>query len=98
MIFYGRRIVGRSFFGRWRVDNINLTGVKAAAPIAFSILSLAACSPPPPVVSGDTYCARTSHLDVTTFQEEAMAKDPGTFRPLAVQILDANTIRAKNCS
>lgn len=64
----------------------------------LALLPLGACAPPAPVVSGDTYCTRTTHIDVTTFQVDAMSKDPGTFRPLAVQILDANMIRAKNCS
>ncbi len=64
----------------------------------LALVPLAACSPPPPVVSGDTYCTRTAHFDVTQWQVDAMTKDPGTWRPMAVQILDANTIRAKNCS
>lgn len=62
------------------------------------LLLLGACGQTPPTVSGDTYCTRTAHIDVTQFQVDAMSKDPGTFRPLAIQILDANTIRAKNCT
>lgn len=63
----------------------------------FLAVALAGCAGDPPIISADTYCVRTSHIDVTTFQVDAMKKDPGTWRPLAVQIADANGIRAKNC-
>jgi len=64
--------------------------------VILLVVALAGCADPP-IVSADTYCVRTSHIDVTTFQVEVMKQDPGTWRPLAVQIADANTVRKLNC-
>lgn len=60
-------------------------------------LCLMACSPPPPVISADLSCIWTKPLDVTQFQVAQMKADPGTWRPLALQIADHNAERKLRC-
>jgi hypothetical protein len=61
------------------------------------MLCSAACSSNPPVISADTSCVRFRHIDVSEFEVDAMKKDPGTWRPLAVQILGHNQEYEKAC-
>lgn len=57
---------------------------------------LMACAPTPPLET-DLSCTWTKAFDVTQLQVEAMKRDPGTWRPLAVQIKDHDDERKKRC-
>lgn len=69
---------------------------KVAALAALALT--AACSSKPAIVAPDVGCIWTQHIDVTAQQVDGMKKDPGTWRPLAVQITDHNANRLKRCS
>lgn len=72
--------------------------MRSGSIFSLLLLGLGACSPKPPVVNADLSCVWTKPFDVTQFQVDAMKKDPGTWRPLAVQLKDHNDERAKRCS
>jgi hypothetical protein len=61
------------------------------------LCSSACSSKQPAVISADTSCVRFRHIDVNEFEVDAMKKDPGTWRPLAVQILGHNQEYEKAC-
>ena len=76
----------------------NATSWKALTALCLTTSFLTACSSNPPVVSADTSCVRFRHIDVTEFQVADMKKEPGTWRPLAVQILTHNEVYEKACN
>ncbi len=63
-----------------------------------SMVFLGGCAPKPTINAPDVGCIWTQRIDVTEFQVEAMKKEPGTWRPLALQIKDFNDNRARRCS
>ena len=75
------------------------SAIRLTAKIGLCLMtsSLMACSAKPPVINADTSCVRFKHIDVNEFQVDAMKKDPGTWRPLAVQILGHNQEYDKAC-
>ncbi len=56
-----------------------------------------ACSPKPPVLSGDLSCIWTKPISVTLDEVDEMKTKPATWRPLALQIKDHNDERLKRC-
>lgn len=63
--------------------------------IALSLLT--SCTPPPPVVSGDTYCERARHISADERQRGVIIKDESLWRSLVKQIADNNDTYAINC-
>ncbi|CAB4165228.1 hypothetical protein UFOVP833_38 [uncultured Caudovirales phage] len=67
------------------------------ALLAMTLCSTA-CGNSPPVISADTSCAWTRHIDVTEWQISAMKRDPNMWRPLALEIKGHNDERGKRCT
>jgi hypothetical protein len=56
-----------------------------------------ACASEPAIISADTGCAWTRHIDVSEDVISRMKLEPSIFRPLALEIKGHNDARAKNC-
>lgn len=74
-------------------------GIRSTGLIALCLTTsfLTACASNPPVVSADTSCAWSDHIDVTDDQISRMKLEPSIWRPLALQIKGHNDERTKRC-
>lgn len=72
--------------------------MSAAISLPIGLLSLTSCSPPPPVVSGDTYCERAKYIHATQAEKDVIVKDEPLWRPLVEQIASHNDTYTLNCT
>lgn len=65
---------------------------------SISCIALSGCTPPPPVVSGDTYCDKAKFISSTPEEDAVLGANETLWRPLVEQIADHNdTVVASKC-
>lgn len=58
---------------------------------------IAGCSPPPPVVSGDTYCEKSKFILASPEQKKTLKSDEPLWRSLVVGVVNHNDTYVLNC-